>query len=231
MKGFSIVDDDITIFERDGDFWPVAFDPGPPALLGTSTDDEYKRGFEHVAIWSSHLDPSDGVMIDISPNSIGNATLPASPEDWESFYDVLDGGDSGSGYDLNPVTGQPYPQQIVPRGDYARVLAEFWADGPDSELPPGHWFEILHSVNDALSDGDLRIGGEGEPVDRLEWDVKAYFALGGCMMTLQSRPGASRAITTTLVRSPSFAGSHRTANAPIRSFPDTASRASTSNPD
>ena len=181
VKGFSIVEDDITVFERDGSFWPVAHDPGPPAQFGTATDAEYKRGFEHVAIWSSHLDPSDGVMIDISPNSVGNATLPASPAEWENFYNVLDGGDSGLGYTLNPVTGQPYPPQIVPRGDYTRVLAEFWADGPDSELPPGHWFEILHSVNDALSDEDLRIGGVGDPVDRLEWDIKAYFALGGCM--------------------------------------------------
>jgi hypothetical protein len=181
VKGFSIDEDDITIKERDGEFWPIAHDPGPPAQLGTSSDVEYKRGFEHVAIWSSHLDPSDGVMIDISPNTIGNATLPASPNDWESFYNVIDGGDSGVGYTVNPVTGLAYPQQMVPRGDYARVLAEFWADGPDSELPPGHWFEILHSVNDALSDQDLRIGGQGDPVDRLEWDVKGYFALGGCM--------------------------------------------------
>ena len=181
VKGFSIVEDDITVFERDGAFWPVAHDPGPPALFGTATNGEYKRGFEHVAIWSSHLDPTDGVMIDISPNAVGNATLPASPAEWETFYNVLDGGDSGLGYAVNPVTGQPYPQQIVPRGDYTRVLAEFWADGPDSELPPGHWFEILHSVNDALSDADLRIGGEGDPVDRLEWDIKAYFSLGGCM--------------------------------------------------
>ncbi|MBB48993.1 MAG: hypothetical protein CMJ33_10760 [Phycisphaerae bacterium] len=181
VKGFAIAEPDITIRERDGEFWPVVHDPGPPSELGTSTDAEYKRGFEHVSIWSSHLDPSDGVMIDISPNSIGNATLPTSPSEWESFYNVADGGDWGTGYAQNPVTGQPYPQQVVPRGDYARVLAEFWADGPDSELPPGHWFEILHSVNDALTDQELRIGGKGEPVDRLEWDIKSYFALGGCM--------------------------------------------------
>ncbi|MEZ4700002.1 MAG: T9SS type A sorting domain-containing protein, partial [Rhodothermales bacterium] len=62
----------------------------------------------------------------------------------------------------------------------ARVLAEFWADGPDSETPPGHWFTILNYVNDhpALV---KRFRGEGEPLDDLEWDVKAYFALGGAM--------------------------------------------------
>ena len=50
---------------------------------------------------------------------------------------------------MNPKTGMPYESQIVPRGDYTRVLAEFWADGPDSETPPGHWFTILNYVNDS----------------------------------------------------------------------------------
>ena len=48
----------------------------------------------------------------------------------------------------------------MPRGDYTRVLAEFWADGPTSETPPGHWFTILNT----LSDHELferRLGGAG----------------------------------------------------------------------
>jgi hypothetical protein len=60
-------------------------------------------------------------------------------------------------------------------------LAEFWADGPSSETPPGHWFVIL---NEEVSDAPelvKRIGGVGEIVGPLEWDVKAYFALGGTM--------------------------------------------------
>ena len=39
-------------------------------------------------------------------------------------------------------------QQLVKRGDYARVVAEFWADGPESETPPGHWFTLLNYVSD-----------------------------------------------------------------------------------
>ena len=31
------------------------------------------------------------------------------------------------------------------------MLAEFWADGPDSETPPGHWFVLLNDVADHLS--------------------------------------------------------------------------------
>jgi hypothetical protein len=37
---------------------------------------------------------------------------------------------------------------------------------------------VANDVSDEL-DPDLRIGGAGEPVDRLEWDVKLYLALNG----------------------------------------------------
>ena len=65
-------------------------------------------------------------------------------------------------------------------GDYTRVLAEFWADGPDFETPPGHWFVILNAVNDHEK-LVRRIGGKGPLLDPLAWDAKAYFALGGAM--------------------------------------------------
>lgn len=88
--------------------------------------------------WSSHLDPADGVMWDISPGCIGNIEFyPDHFTAYPGFYDLLEGGDPSRGHLLNPHTGQPYTPQIVPRADYARVLAEFWADGPDSETPPG----------------------------------------------------------------------------------------------
>jgi len=116
----------------------------------------------------------------VSPNRIGNAELPTDPADFDGFYDYLEGGDGSQGYETNPVTGEPFPQQFVPRGDYTRVLAEFWADGPDSETPPGHWFTILNDVMDH-PEFDRRIGGVGEVLGELEYDVKAYLAMGGCM--------------------------------------------------
>ncbi len=137
--------------------------------------------FSLVSVWASHLDPTDGVMWDISPASIGNiSSYPTSFEDYDQFYDFEEGGDIGQGHDLNPVTGQPYEVQMVPRGDYARVLAEFWADGPDSETPPGHWFTILNYVLDHPL-FEKRFEGEGEILDDLEFDVKAYFVMGGTM--------------------------------------------------
>jgi hypothetical protein len=59
-------------------------------------------------------------------------------------------------------------------------LAEFWADGPASETPPGHWFVILNYVSDQRA-SQTNFKGQGEALDRLEWDVKAYFALGGAL--------------------------------------------------
>jgi hypothetical protein len=96
------------------------------------------------------------------------------------FYNRIEGGDIGNGHDINPSTGLPYEPQMVPRGDYGRVLAEFWADGPDSETPPGHWFTILNYVNDH-PELEKKYKGEGPVLDDLEWDVKAYFTLGGAM--------------------------------------------------
>ncbi len=175
---FALTGTDRTTYTRDGFDYEVYFDPGPPP---SSSGDDYKWGFSMVAIWSGHLDAADGVMIDISPASIGNnPPLPVDFADYDQFYGYLDGGDSSQGWTVNPVTGEPYAPQIVPRGDYTRVLAEFWADGPDSETPPGHWFVILNEVADH-PDLDKRFGGAGPVLDATEWYVKAYFALGGAM--------------------------------------------------
>lgn len=176
---------DREVFERNDDEYWVYQNPGPPPYLNqqelTAESEAYIWGYSLVSIWSSHLTSNDGVMIDISPASIGNN--PGLPEDYstyDQFYNYLAGGDASMGHAVNPVTGEAYAPQIVPRGDYARVLAEFWADGPDSETPPGHWFTILNYV----SDHELlekRFKGEGEILDDLSWDVKSYFVLGGTM--------------------------------------------------
>ncbi|WP_255463258.1 FG-GAP-like repeat-containing protein [Microbulbifer sp. YPW1] len=180
---FSLTDGDASIQTRAGDTYKVYFDPGKPPLLGTSTSDFYQWNFALVAAWSAHLDPADDVLIDISPRSIGNnPAFPAAATvaEYEQFYQFENGGDASRGYDVNPVTGEPYAPQMVKRADYARVLAEFWADGPDSETPPGHWFVLMNDIFDH-PEFERRFQGEGELIGPLEWDVKAYFALGGTM--------------------------------------------------
>jgi hypothetical protein len=182
---FALSEEDLTVAERDGNNWNLYHDPGFPPLLdtlnGEGESDDYQWGFSLVSVWSSHLDPADGVMIDISPASQGNVQeYPTTSQGMRDFYDFEMGGDPGTGRELNPATGLPYEPNIVARGDYARVLAEFWADGPDSETPPGHWFTVLNYVNDH-PEFERKYRGEGEEIDELEWDVKVYLALGGAM--------------------------------------------------
>ncbi|MEM6705867.1 MAG: vanadium-dependent haloperoxidase [Acidobacteriota bacterium] len=163
---YAMTAEDLTVFQRDGRNWPVYHDPGPPPYFRSPTQELYQDDFQVVIEASAELDPTDGVIIDISPATRGNNAL---------------GRNDGGGHPVNPVTGQPYTAQNVPAGDYYRVIAEFWADGPDSETPPGHWFSI---ANDFVNDSPLlerRIGGVGPELDPLEWDVKLYLALGGAM--------------------------------------------------
>ncbi len=144
----------------------VPIDPGPPPRLGDPvTDQAFKDGAVEVIRDSSLMDPTSAATIDISPGARGGNTL---------------GSNDGHGHPVNPVTGKPYAADVVNEGDFGRVMAEFWADGPNSETPPGHWNVLANLVSDELSP-NLRIGGKGPSVDRLQWDVKLYLALNGAV--------------------------------------------------
>ena len=188
VESFSLEGAPKATYQRDGFDYHVYYPEiaVPPPSFGS---DAYKQGFSLVSIWSSHLDQTDGVMIDISPATLGSAdNIDASyypaPEDFDgysAFYARLAGGDPSTGYTVNPLTGEPYEPQMVPRGDYTRVLAEFWADGPDSETPPLHWVTIAnHEINDH-PEFEKRFEGVGKKLGALEWDIKLLFALGGAM--------------------------------------------------
>jgi len=144
----------------------VPFDPGPPPRLGDpATDALFKTQALEVIRDSSLLDTARDDMIDISPAVLGDNAI---------------GSNGGPGHAINPVTGNPYAPDMVRAGDFYRTIAEFWADGPNSETPPGHWNVLANAVSDALAP-NLRIGGTGPVVDRLQWDVKLYLALNGAV--------------------------------------------------
>ena len=85
---------------------------------------------------------------------------------------------NGHGYSVNPVTGEAYGPEKLPEGDFGRVVAEFWADGPNSETPPGHWNVLANAVSDSpLLAAKIGPGA----ANRLQWDVKMYFALNGAV--------------------------------------------------
>ncbi len=144
----------------------LLIDPGPPPRLGDpATDDEYKAAAVEVLEFSSQIDPADGVKLDTGPGSLGSNPL---------------GTNDGRGHDLNPFTGRSYEPNAALRADYQRAMAEYWADGPRSETPPGHWNVIANSVSDAAQ-LERRIGGVGDVVDAQEWDVKLYLAINGAL--------------------------------------------------
>ena len=182
---FGLNIEDLTEFERDGNIYKVYHDPGTPPLIDDNeeTNEIFIESFSMVSVWGSHLSPQDDTIWDISPNSIGNVdddTYPSNFSDFTSFYNYYHGGDTSQGYITNPVTNQSYDTQYVKRGDYTRVLAEYWADGPDSETPPGHWFVLLNSVSDN-PELEKKFKGQGDELSNLEWDIKSYFILGGVM--------------------------------------------------
>ena len=140
-------------------------DPGPPPYFGGASHVDFISNIVEVIRYGSQLTPNDGVVIDISPLSQGNNSL---------------GANDGHGRPINPITGQPYVANMAKRGDFARALTEYWADGPTSETPPGHWNVIANDVSDHPLTVK-RIGGVGPVVDDLEWDVKMYFSLNAAL--------------------------------------------------
>ncbi|MBI2497356.1 MAG: VCBS repeat-containing protein, partial [Opitutae bacterium] len=140
-------------------------DPGAPPRFSGSSKQEYVAEARQVILFSSQLTTADGATIDISPGKILNNPLMTN---------------DGTGHPKNPVTGQPYASNVALRGDYARVLAEFWADGPNSETPPGHWNVLFNQVSDHPLT-EHKFMGRGPVLRRLEWDVAGYLVLNGAL--------------------------------------------------
>lgn len=136
-------------------------DPGPVPGLGP----EMRDWLVEVVRKTASLDPSDPTTIDVSPGAYGHNTL---------------GANDGKGWSKNPVTGQPYASEVVLRADFFRVMAEFWADGPKSETPPGHWNVMANMVSNAPG-FKRQLFGKGPSLDPLSWDVHVYLALNGAV--------------------------------------------------
>ncbi len=143
----------------------IALDPGPHPMLGGVGHEQLVNEVVQLIEFSAQLDPRDGLEIDISPGTSMNNPL---------------GTNDGTGYPVNPATGAPYAPNIVLRADYARIMAEFWADGPDSETPPGHWNVLFNEIQEH-PDFQRLYRGQGTPLDPLRWDIVGYLALNGAM--------------------------------------------------
>ena len=145
------------------------FDPGSPPQLGGTGEAAYKENAVEVLQYSALLDPASETLINLSPSTRGNNPL---------------GTNDGTGHPLNPITGTAYADNFVKHADYGRCSAEFWADGPHSETPPGHWNVLANEVTDIIQGDpslDFQIAGTGAVLDPLEWEVKLYLALNAAL--------------------------------------------------
>ena len=181
VEPFALDPADATTVVRDGLPMTVHHDPGPPPTLESDAE-AYLANFALVARWSGHLDPDDPRTIDIRPRGraggLGPDDLATDPLEQLAHY-APDGGQT------TPIEsvledGEFAPVR-VPLGDYARVIAEYWADGIDSETPPGHWLDLYNEHVSAHPALERRLGGTGEALDPLSFDVVAYLALGGAL--------------------------------------------------
>lgn len=89
-------------------------------------------------------------------------------------------------YNTEPERYRIQAQQIVEYGahltDEKKVIAEYWADGPLSELPPEHWtlFATFVSDRDAHNiDQDVKmffaLSNAILDASIVSWDIKRYF--------------------------------------------------------
>ncbi len=179
---FSMDSSSLSVLLRDGQEFKVYNDPGPPALIGLNSGEEYRWNHTLVASWSAHNDPMDGIIIDISPGAVGptKGLLPDSFEAYVEFYDFFEGGTKNKPHKKNPFTGESYPENRVKRGDYTRVIAEYWVDAVNTYSPPGHWMKWLIELSEK-SDFDRSWNGSGNVLNQTEWDVKAFLTLSGAL--------------------------------------------------
>lgn len=160
------------------------FDPGTPPLFDTSnieSTEAYRWGFQMVQDWSGYLDPRNPNVWDVSPKGITSMDghLPKTLKEYQTYFNNAKNNIRNKAT-KNPYTKKTYPKNIVKQGDYCRVTAEFWVDGPNTKSPPGHWLEFLGKVS-YHPDFQRKWNGKGKPLSSLEWDIKSYFLMTGTL--------------------------------------------------
>lgn len=183
---FAMGEDELTQYSNSRGDFNVYNDPGPPPFImddpASDQFDAYQWNFTLVSSWSEHNDPNDPTLMDISPGAIGptHGLLPNSFEGYKEFFDFRNGGTRTKPLTENPFTKEPYQRNVVKRGDYTRVIAEFWVDAVNTYSPPGHWMKMLSQVSDH-ADFEKKWAGKGKVLSDLEWDIKSYLTLSGAL--------------------------------------------------
>ena len=160
------------------------FDPGSPPLFNKkdlNSTEEYRWGFQMVQNLSGYLDPKTTNIWDTSPRGITSMDdhLPETFQEYQNYYNNVKE-NKRSEKIKNPYTKEFYQQNQVNQGDYIRVIAEFWVDGPNTKSPPGHWLEFLGKVS-YHPKFERKWNGKGAVLEPLEWDIKSYLLMTGTL--------------------------------------------------
>ena len=128
----------------------VPIDPGPPPRLGDpATDQAFKDQAVEVIRDSSLLDPTDGR----DHRHLARRARQQHPRHERRHTATRSTRRPASRIRRTSST----------HGDFARVMAEFWADGPKSETPPGHWNVLANLVSDELGAEPAGSAARGRP--------------------------------------------------------------------
>ena len=160
------------------------FDPGSPPLFHKNdsiSSEQYQWGFQMVQDWSGYLDPKNNNVWDISPKGITSMDdhLPETFQEYKDYYNSIKENKRGKTI-KNPHSKEYYQKNQAKQGDYIRVIAEFWVDGPNTKSPPGHWLEFLGKVS-YHPDFERKWNGKGKTLSALEWDIKSNFIMTGTL--------------------------------------------------
>ena len=158
------------------------FDPGTPPLLTAQdsiSSQNYRWGFQLVQDWSGYLSSKKSKLWNLTPKGITSMEqhLPKNMSEYKTYYEKVKE-NKFINLKTNPVTKKPYATNTGKQGDYCRVTAEFWVDGPNTNSPPGHWLQFLNEVS-YHPNFKRKWEGKGKSLSQLEWDIKSNFALCG----------------------------------------------------
>lgn len=151
------------------EFNPTALriDPGRMPEFGTATEQGFIDDMVEVLRYSSLFDPADGPGssgVNLSPRLRGLGTP---------------GYSEAEGHPINPYTREPYGDNIVPLGDYLRVISSNH-DGLVYGTPTPWWNEVASNVMSGEGIVSRRAANKPRPAN-LEYDVKLFFTLNAAL--------------------------------------------------
>lgn len=108
----------------------------------------------------------------VTPFSLqsGAELRPVGPPRYGSNDPYIDAlGNENTNHEAYVKQVQEVVQHSANLNDKRKIIAEFWADGPRTESPPGHWNQLAHGI----------IGRDKMPMSE---SIKLFFVLNGALL-------------------------------------------------